>query len=141
MSVKHAFSSESDRERRRMLRQILELPISALCVCAPYRRGSNDEPARRRCIEALVGSLDDAVAVLVLDTRGQERDRADNRAIRACLLAAGRADKVVYSHRGSRDEALLALPDAIGWSIGAGGAFSKLASQRTQQIFLRRELS
>jgi hypothetical protein len=31
-----------------------------------------------------------------------------------------------YVHRGSRDEALLSLPDAIGWAWGAGGSWRRL---------------
>ena len=41
-----------------------------------------------------------------------------------------------YSHRGSSDEPLLALPDAIGWAVGAGGHFAKQVVLHVHEIFL-----
>lgn len=58
------------------------------------------------------------VAVLVLDSRGSERDRRDRRALGRALGEHG--ERITYVHRGSRDEPLLALPDGIGWAHGAG---------------------
>ena len=39
-----------------------------------------------------------------------------------------------YSHRGSRDEPLLGLPDAIGWAVGAGGRFAAQVAERVTVV-------
>ncbi len=55
----------------------------------------------------------------------RERDRRDRRTLRSALVSGG-IDRVTYTHRGSRDESLLALPDAIGWASGAARSWSRL---------------
>ena len=97
-------------------------------------------PARRRCrrcLEHLVAGLDHSVVSLVLDSRGAHRDVGDRRVLRHVLRSIDRADSVSYAHRGSRDEPLLGLPDAVGWSVGTGGHFAKNVAGRVQPVFLR----
>ena len=130
------FSAEGDSQRRQILNAIMLLPITALTIAAPYRRGRDEEPARRRCIEALIGDLEPAIVLLVLDSRGAHRDQGDRRVIRDALLRLDREDGLSYSHRGSSDEPLLALPDAVGWSVGAGKYFGRTVADRARQVFL-----
>lgn len=54
------------------------------------------------------------------------------------MRASGR-DLPTYSHRGSSDEPLLALPDALGWAVGAGGHFAKQVAPSVHEIFLSDE--
>jgi hypothetical protein len=123
------FSAESDQRRRSILRVYLSLEISATSYQTPYDRRSDDQPARDRCIRALAGDVPVlGVAAVVFDTRGPRRDRLDRAALRRALLAAG-LDHVTYSHRGSRDEVLLGLPDAFGWAVGAGPAWRRLLGE------------
>ncbi len=133
------FSAEGESQRRQILNGMMPLPMTALTVAAPYRRGRDEEPARRRCIEALIDELDPAVVLLVLDSRGAQRDQGDRRVIRDSLLRSGREDGPTYSHRGSSDEPLLALPDAVGWSVGAGGYFARTVAGRVREVFLTDE--
>ncbi len=130
------FSSEGESQRRQLLDSMMRLPFSAITVAAPYRRGTDDAPSRRRCIEEVVARLDPTIALLVLDTRGAHRDISDRQLLRQLLLTSSRSDHLSYSHRGSRDEPLLALPDAIGWAAGAGGHFAKTVAGKVQQVFL-----
>ena len=130
------FSSENDAQRRRILDGVLLLPFEAVIVAAPYRRGRHDGLARRRCIEFLVDALEPSVALLVFDSRGAQRDHEDRRVIRSALQLRDREDAVSYTHRGSLDELLLALPDAVGWSIGAGGRFTQATRGRVREVFL-----
>jgi hypothetical protein len=130
------FSSENTARRRQMLDVIVAQPIRAITYAAPYRRGENDEPSRNLCLAALVESLGSTVTVVSLDTRGADRDRNDRRILRSGLSSAGRVDSVSYAHRGSRDEVLLSLPDAIGWAIGAAGHFSAVASRVTETVLV-----
>jgi len=113
-------SDESDQRRRAILNGFARLDLLAVVFETPYDRKSDDQPARDRCMRELVASLPDlGVGVVVLDSRGPDRDKKDRSLIRSALRNSGQ-DRVGYSHRGSRDEPLLALPDAFGWAAGAG---------------------
>lgn len=129
------FSSEGDARRRQILTAMTRLPIAATTVGAPYRRGRDEEPARQRCLVELLAVINPTVAVLVLDSRGVHRDLNDRRVLRGVIRASGR-DLPMYSHRGSSDEPLLALPDALGWAVGAGGHFAKQVAAYVHEIFL-----
>ena len=129
------FSSEGDARRRQILTAMTRLPISATTIGAPYRRGHDEEPARQRCIAELVAVINPAVVLLVLDSRGVHRDLNDRRVLRELILRSGR-EVPTYSHRGSSDEPLLALPDAIGWAVGAGGYFAKQVARHVCEIFV-----
>ena len=122
------FSSEGDSHRRRILDGMLRLPIRGLTVMAPHSRRSNEDIARRLCIDTMIDEMDRSIHQLVFDSRGPDRDRSDRRVVHEALLRNRRGTKVMYHHRGSRDEPLLALPDAFGWSIGAGGDFARKAA-------------
>ena len=119
------FSSESDQRRRAILRSFANLPIEAVTLVAPYPARSNEQIARDRCLGALVDLTVSRASELVLDTRGTDRDKADRLAIRRALKRRPDVD-LAYSHRGSRDELLLSLPDAIGWAVGAGRRWLEL---------------
>ena len=114
---------------------MMRLPIVATTVGAPYRRGRDEEPARQRCLIELLAVINPNVAVLVLDSRGTHRDLNDRRVLRGALRVSG-LDLPTYSHRGSSDEPLLALPDALGWAVGAGGHFAKQVALSVHEIFL-----
>jgi hypothetical protein len=55
--------------------------------------------------------------------------------IRDALVEEGWSE-VTYSHRGSRYEVLLGLPDAVGWAVGAKGRWWGLVSGFTTVIDL-----
>ena len=130
------FSSESDARRRTALRALVDLPISATTFLAPYDRRSDDQIARNICLEALGSGLTRDARVVVVDSRGAHRDRLDRLVFREALRAVGR-DDVAYSHRGSRDELLLALPDALGWAIGARRPWRQMVSEVVAEVRLR----
>ena len=129
------FSSEGDARRRQILTAMTRLPISGTTIGAPYRRGRDEEPARQRCLVELLAVLNPTVAVLVLDSRGVHRDLNARRVLRGVMRASGR-DLPTYSHRGSSDEPLLAVPDALGWAVGAGGHFARQVALYVHEIFL-----
>jgi hypothetical protein len=72
--------------------------------------------------------------MLVLDSRGPDRDRRDRRCIARTLRHIEQPDSLQYTHRGSRDEPLLCLPDAIGWAVGAEGLWKGLAEPVVDEI-------
>lgn len=120
-------ASESAQRKRTILGAFSKLPILATTFETHYDRQSDDQVARDRCLRALAGhALSSGLSVLVCDTRGADRDRRDRRALSQALR--GHDDSLAYSHRGSRDEPLLALPDGIGWAVGAGRPWRDLIS-------------
>ena len=115
------FTDEGDAARNRILSRYCSLTPEVVIVTAQC--GPDEEGARQLCLRALLGELARRrVAVLVLDTRG-ERDHHDRETIAAGLKTMT-AD-LHYSHRGSKDELLLGLPDAFGWCYGIGRNWRK----------------
>ena len=126
-------ASESAQRKRTILGAFSKLPIAATTFETPYDRRSDDQVARDRCLRALADrALSSGLSVLVLDTRGPDRDLRDRRALSQTLR--GRDGSLAYSHRGSRDELLLALPDGIGWAVGAGRPWRELISDVAHTI-------
>lgn len=123
------FSAESDRRRKVVLGHFMALADEALIMAtvfvAPYL-GGDDQFARDPCLRALVVACESrSVSRLVLDSRHVERDRVDRRTIAAAVRGPALPDAFEYTHRGSRDEPSLSLPDAIGWAWGAGGQWRR----------------
>ncbi|HZU80742.1 MAG TPA: hypothetical protein VE991_12560 [Acidimicrobiales bacterium] len=122
------FSAEGEPIRRQLLDCYCQLPVRVVVAQTEHRRGDDADP-RARCLGALAEVTGrQQVRNLVIDTRGPDRDAEDRRTI-AEAIRAGKADRdLLYQHRGSRDDLLLGLPDAFGWSYGAGGAWKAQAS-------------
>ena len=74
------------------------------------------------------------VVTIILDTRGPDRDEIDRRTIRHSIRDGIAPARLVYEHRGSRDEVLLGLPDAVGWAAGAGGAYAGIVWPFTRRV-------
>jgi hypothetical protein len=115
------FSAERPSGRRQILDRYCRLAVEAQVAVAEYL-GGNDQTARELCLSALSEKFSlRGVKAVVLDSRGPDRDRIDRRLF-AHLEKRGLVDPMfTYTHRSSRDEILLGLPDAIGWAYGAGG--------------------
>ena len=119
------FSDEGPKLRRRILDSYCRLPTTVAIAVAEYR-GGDDQAARNECFKALLGAFVQLrVRVAVLDTRGPDRDAVDRRFIAQALREGHGPSDLQYSHRGSRDEPLLGLPDVFGWRYGAGGAWQE----------------
>lgn len=117
-------SAEGRARRRVLLKAYGQVSAVGRVVVATYG-GGNDQVARDACMRAIVDRAGEwELGILVLDSRGPHRDTLDRR----CLALALRATDVdlQYTHRGSRDEPLLCLPDAVGWAVGAGGSWREL---------------
>ena len=127
------FSSESDARRRAALNLLVDLPITATTYMARYDRRSDDQVVRDLCLRAFVSELSYQVRLVVLDSRGPHRDRLDRIVLRDMLRVAERVE-VTYSHRGSRDEPLLALPDALGWAVGARRPWPSLVASVVTEV-------
>jgi hypothetical protein len=117
-------SAESKARRRTLLKAYAQVSVEAQVVVASYA-GGDDQPSREQCLGAILARAAEwQLGMLVLDSRGPHRDRLDRRFIARAL----RDDPLAlqYTHRGSRDEPLLCLPDAVGWAVGAGGSWRHL---------------
>lgn len=115
------FSDEGNSVRRRILDGYVRLAPQAVVVIASYG-GGDDQQSRDACMSALFPVLvAHGVQALVFDTRGPDRDKRDRQHIARLVRRSDQLDRLHYVHRGSRDEPLLGLPDAIAWAYGAGG--------------------
>lgn len=121
-------SAEGAARRRQILGEYaqLGLGVEAHVAVAAYDRGDDQVP-RDRCLATLLETCRDlGITRLTLDTRHPDRDRLDRRTIAVVLRDKLAPFDLDYVHRGSRDEPLLSLPDAIGWAWGAGGSWRRL---------------
>ena len=136
-SIAQVFEIAGDSRRRQILGAFGRLSIAASVYVTDYRRGDNEEPARQRCLDAMLADMEALqVAIVVLDTRGPARDAEDRRTISRAIREGSAPQGKTFAHRGSRDEFLLGLPDAIGWADGAGGRYSALIDTVTTRVIL-----
>jgi len=114
------FCDEGDHEREKIIACFLELPVKVL-VCSSPRQAGDDQEARNACISGLLVAFARLrVSYAVFDSRGVDRDKIDRAAIvRAMKIGIAQPEAFTYTHRGSRDEALLGIPDAFAWCYGA----------------------
>jgi hypothetical protein len=118
-------SSERASSRRTILDAYARLPITVVVASAPYS-GGNDQVPRDACLRTLLTAFSEhEVGVLVLDTRQYARDLQDRRTIADAIRTGEAPSNLHYEHRGSSDEVLLSIPDAIGWAVGAGAPWRR----------------
>lgn len=117
------FSAEGDGRRHLLLRQYVALSDSiGAHVSVATCEGGDEQAARDRCLKAIVECCStQRVSRLVLDTRHVDRDRLDRQTIARALARHRMPVDFEYTHRGSRDEPLLSLPDAIWMGVGGWG--------------------
>lgn len=89
--------------------------IPAVVVVASPMDGRRTERARRKCLEALLSGLEErGVDMLVLESRGAERDANDRRFL-AGIRGAGLARRIRLEHRpGESDPRLWAADQVLG---------------------------
>jgi hypothetical protein len=127
-------SAENAGRRQAILKGYASLDITAHVVIARHL-GRDDQPTRDACLDELVKrAVEWQVGVLVLDSRGSDRDHRDRRCIARLLRRWEDPYDLHYTHRGSRDEPLLCLPDAIGWAVGADGLWKQLVDPVVDEI-------
>ncbi|SDC88826.1 hypothetical protein [Actinokineospora iranica] len=120
------FKKETPQRRRLVLARMAEAGVR--CWLYTADRVGGHEEARQACLAALTEDLLDACALrLVLDSRDR-RDRFDAISIRAVLGKVARVSGLVYEHLPSHQEELLWIADAVAWSVGAGGDWSRRVS-------------
>ncbi len=118
-------SAERPAARRAILDAYARLPVIVLCAVTEYH-GGDDQLSRNICIRILLRSFVGwRVGVATFDTRQPARDVRDRHVIADAINRGGAPQELHYVHRGSRDEVLLSVPDAIGWAIGAGGLWQR----------------
>ena len=116
----HVFVDESRRGSTYLLAAAL-LVETGLRGHIYHGRGL-DEAVRGVCLSRLVANaLEEGCTRLVLDSRGQDGDRADRRTIVRVLQRHDAVDKMTYEHLRSHEDPALWIPDVLAWCHGAGG--------------------
>jgi hypothetical protein len=123
-------SAESKARRRSLLMAYARIGVTSRIVVTAHD-GGDDQEARERCLGVIVERAPEwRIGMLVMDSRGPHRDRLDRRFLARHVPATA----VQYTHRGSRDEPLLCLPDAVGWAVGAGGHWRTLVDRIVTEV-------
>lgn len=122
-------SAEGKARPRTLLKAYARVNVTSRIVVASYP-GGDDQHAREACLGAILArSAQWRVGMLVMDSRDAHRDQLDRR-----FIARHQHGEIQYTHRGSRDEPLLCLPDAVGWAVGAGAPWRALVDPIVDEV-------
>ncbi len=119
------FVKESNSRRREILSQLERLRVTARVYDADAR---TDAAARELCLNAMIeDAVKEGVTRIVLE-RDDSIVRFDQRILFRELDARGARERISYVHETAAREPLLALPDAIAWSVARGGEWASRAA-------------
>jgi hypothetical protein len=125
------FHKESDPRRDKILGAIRGLGAQVVIYDACAHR--NPKRARDACLDALVTDLAAISAHRLILELDESTLRTDRALLYDRVRAAGLADDFQYHHLRSREEALLAIPDAVAWCWARGNPWrTKLQGLVTQ---------
>lgn len=114
------FNNDTDRQKRRVLDAIAEMPIEVFAVVCTKGHGVTEFEARAMCVTEIVDRLQARrVAKLVIESRQDDHDDA-----RTITRARSPEPRLVFEHRRARHEQMLWIADAATWAIGSGRTWS-----------------
>lgn len=114
------FNNDTDRQKRRVLDAIAEMPIQVIATVCTKNHDTNEFQARAACVGEIVRQVQRrGVAKLVLESRQDDRD--DERVI---MRARERQPPLIFEHRIARHERMLWIADAVTWAVGSGSRWS-----------------
>lgn len=114
------FNNDTDRQKRRVLDAIAEMPIQVFATVCAKDHSTNEFQARAACVAEIVRQVQGRrVAKLVLESRQDDRD--DERVI---MRTREREPSLVFEHRIARHERMLWIADAVSWAVGSGPRWS-----------------
>ncbi len=114
------FVKESRSTREQFLQAMATMPLDTRTWVCQLDHGRDERHARDVCLGVLfdwAAEAGKAIDRLVIESRGTVEDHRD----RAALATHREASLLEYGHATPRAEPLLWLPDALVWSVGAGG--------------------
>ena len=116
------FSSESDRRRRALLREMGGLGTVSVIYIA---RARDQVAARAAILTTVVGDLlAEGVTRFVLESRAAQ-DRRD-RLVISRAIGPGVSATFTYAHSEAHGEPLLWVPDAVAWAWGRDRRWKKI---------------
>lgn len=114
------FNNDSDRQKRRVLDAIAEMPIQLIATVCVKAYRTNEFKAREACVAEIVRQLQRrGVAELIIESRQDDRDD-----VRVITQTRQRQPSLVFEHRIARDERMLWIADAVSWAVGSGSQWS-----------------
>jgi hypothetical protein len=134
--VRLHFTSESPPRRKKIMAALVAAGDISTVIYDAARFRDDGKAGRDAAIKAMTASaaqIPAARIVLETDDSAVEQDRV---IIKAQLEAAGVAEVVGCDHMRAREEALLAIPDAVAWCFAKGGEWRKLADPLIADVVL-----
>lgn len=105
---------ESNRRRRRIVRDIAQADIAHLAVVRTGRDGERAERSRRKCLERLLHELGRrGIQTVVLESRGRADDMRDVSMVDALRAQRRVSARVRVAQAVGRNEPLLWVADAV----------------------------
>ncbi|MFD4990833.1 hypothetical protein ACFWH7_03700 [Cellulosimicrobium cellulans] len=125
--------SEGDGRRRVILTELEHHGFKATI----YRAGTpfkTDLDRRRHGLDRLVADIAKAGHTMLCLESDETLDARDRRDLAAFTRTHGCAETLRYQHQRAAQEALLAVPDAVGWAYARGGDWRRRAQPLIQEV-------
>ncbi|MAT05777.1 MAG: hypothetical protein CL424_12135 [Acidimicrobiaceae bacterium] len=125
------FNNDTNRQRRRVLDAIGEMPIQVFAVICVKGHGVTEFQARAMCVTEIVERLQGRrVAKLVIESRQNDLDDA-----RTITVARSPEPRLVFEHRTARHEQILWIADAVTWAAGSGPRWSERLGSTLEGVY------
>jgi hypothetical protein len=116
------FVDESNSRRKTILAALRKHEFHTKFFVADHEQESH---ARKRCLEGLVASLHVGMSYQIWLELDENHYALDRQTISAATAALQIEDCVEFRHENSRNQALLWIPDALGWVRNRGGDWAQ----------------
>jgi hypothetical protein len=125
------FVDESNSRRRSIVGTLKKHSFETkFFVCESPREAE----ARRKCLETMIASLNPNFGHQIWLELDENHLALDRNTISATLAARGMSETVQFMHATSRQQAMLWIPDAMGWIMNRGGDWAQVLSGMHHEV-------
>jgi len=125
------FVDESNSRRKAILATLRRHEFQTKFFVTEHDQESQ---ARKRCLEALVASLQPGVSYQIWLELDENHLMLDRQTLSSAMTALNISDRVDFRHETSRNQALLWIPDALGWVRNRGGEWAQILGSLQHEV-------
>ena len=125
------FVDESNSRRKAILATLQKLDFETKFFVT---EDDQESQARKRCLEALVASLQPDADYQIWLELDENHLVLDRQTLSSAMAALKISDRVDYRHETARSQALLWIPDALGWVRNRGGEWAQVLGSLPHEV-------
>ena len=95
---------------------------------------AGEAEARRKCLQAMIASLQPNIGYQIWLEFDENHIALDKTAISAAAASLGISQSIQFTHASARQQAMLWIPDALGWIMNRGGDWSHVLSELQHEV-------